>query len=340
MASASSDSGVNHGPSASDEAPSTELPGQQPEAMPPYHKSVLLNETIEHLRPGPGMLFLDATLGGGGHSEALLRRGASVVAIDQDPVAINYAQQRLAIHGDRFTVIRGNFRDFPDLLRKHQVGLLDGILADIGVSSKQLDDPAKGFSFMHDGPLDLRMDPDGPRTAASMINTLGEAEIARILFDYGEEPAARRIARGIVQSRASKPILTTLELAAVVEKASPRKGPKHPATLTFQALRIAVNDELAAFETFMQAAPLWLKPGGRLAVICFHSLEDRIAKRQLLHRSQPELDRPEWPAPRPNPDYCLQLITRKPLDATAEETKLNPRARSARLRVAERLPTP
>lgn len=308
--------------------------------LPFYHEPVLLKQVVSYLNPGPGQWFLDATLGGGGHSEALLKAGASVVALDQDPVAIAHATSRLRAFADRFSALRGNFRDFEEMLGEIGIRQFNGILADIGVSSKQLDDVSKGFSFMHDGPLDLRMNPDGPQTAADLINTLSEEDLVRIFFEYGEEPKARRIARAIVQARAGKSIRTTLELSQIIEKASPRTGKRHPATLVFQALRIAVNDELGALEDFLKAAPAWLKPGGRLAIISFHSLEDRIVKRSFQHYAQEFLDRPEWPAPRPNPAFCLHLLTRKPVEASPEELQANPRARSARLRVAERISRP
>lgn len=311
----------------------------EPENAPAfYHEPVLMQEVLEFLRPAPGMFVMDATLGGGGHSEAILQAGANVVALDQDPVAIAHATARLRGYANRFCALRGNFRHFPELLSEIGVTQFDAIMADIGVSSRQLDDASKGFSFMRDGPLDLRMNPDGPLTAADMVNTLPEAELVRILLEYGEEPQARRIARAIVQSRASNPIQTTLQLAEVIEKVCPRKGPRHPATLAFQALRIAVNDELAALQDFLRHAPKWLKPGGRLAIISFHSLEDRITKRAFHHHAQEFIDRVEWPEPRRNPDFCLRVLTRKPVEAAEDEVKRNPRARSARLRVAERLP--
>lgn len=311
----------------------------EPETVPEfYHEPVLMREVLEFLKVGPGMFAMDATLGGGGHSEAILQTGANLVALDQDPVAIAHATARLRGYAGRFCALRGNFRHFPELLSEIGVTQFDAILADIGVSSRQLDDASKGFSFMHEGPLDLRMNPDGPLTAADLVNTLPETELIRILLEYGEEPQARRMARAIVQSRAGNPIQTTLQLAAVIEKVCPRKGPRHPATLAFQALRIAVNDELAALQDFLRHAPKWLKPGGRLAIISFHSLEDRIVKRAFQHHAQEFMDRPEWPAPRPNPDFCLRVLTRKPVEAAQDEVKRNPRARSARLRVAERLP--
>jgi 16S rRNA (cytosine1402-N4)-methyltransferase len=185
----------------------------------------------------------------------------------------------------------------------------------------------------------MRMDTDTPCSAADIINSSDEDALSRIFFEYGEEPNARRIARAIVKARVARRIETTLQLAEIVATASPKRGKRHPATLVFQALRIAVNDELAALRDFLAAAPRWLKPGGRLAIICFHSLEDRIVKQTLQHLSNPFLDRPEWPEPRKNPDCVLKLITRKPVQATPQEIESNPRARSAVLRVAERLPS-
>lgn len=310
------------------------------DSLPFYHEPIMVKEIMSFFQPGESSFCLDVTLGGGGHSEAMLQSGARVVALDQDPVAIAHATSRLRAFAQRFCALRGNFRHFPELLSEIGISQFDCILADIGVSSKQLDDASKGFSFMHDGPLDLRMNPDGPLTAAEMINTWPEEELSRVFFEYGEEPAARRIARAIVQARGSKAIQTTLELARVIETVNPRKGPRHPATLVFQALRIAVNDELGALQDFLKAAPSWLRPGGKLAIMSFHSLEDRIVKRSFQHYSSEFIDRPEWPQARPNPDYCLRVLTRKPVEASATEVERNPRSRSARLRVAQRLPLP
>ena len=321
--------------------------GDAPEPAPPeavtrnlpfYHAPVLLAEVVDLLQPAPGKLFFDGTLGGGGHSEALLQHGARVVAMDQDLNALKHATERLKPYAAQFCALRGNFRNFPQIVEETGVSGFDGMLVDIGVSSHQLDDAARGFSFMRDGPLDLRMDTESPRTAADIVNTEDEAELIRLFFDYGEEPNARRIARAIVKARTAKPIRTTFQLADIVSAAAPKRGKRHPATLVFQALRIAVNDELGALHDFLAAAPRWLKPGGRLAVISFHSLEDRIVKQTLQHLAAPFIDRPEWPEARKNPDCVLKLITRKPVQATAQEIELNPRARSAVLRVAERLP--
>lgn len=258
--------------------------------------------------------------------------------MDQDPAALCHATERLKSYATSFCALRGNFRHFPQIVEETGVSGFDGMLVDIGVSSHQLDDASRGFSFSKDAPLDMRMDTDSPRTAADLVNTADEAELVRILFEYGEEPNARRIARAILQARTARRITTTLQLADIIAMASPKRGRRHPATLSFQALRIAVNDELAALHDFLAAAPRWLKPGGRLAVISFHSLEDRIVKQTLQHLSAPTLDRPEWPEPRKNPDHQMKLITRKPIQATAQEIDANPRARSAVLRVAERLP--
>ncbi|MBL9133364.1 MAG: 16S rRNA (cytosine(1402)-N(4))-methyltransferase RsmH [Verrucomicrobiaceae bacterium] len=307
--------------------------------LPFYHLPVLLQEVIDLLQPAPGKLIFDGTLGGGGHSEALLQHGARVVAMDQDEKALRHATTRLKGYADRFCALRGNFRHFPQIVEEAGVSGFDGMMVDIGVSSHQLDDAARGFSFAKEAPLDMRMDTDADQTAADLVNTAAEEELMRIFFEYGEEQNARRIARAIVKARSSRLITTTTQLAEIVAAVSPKRGKRHPATLVFQALRIAVNDELAALRDFLAAAPKWLKPGGRLAVITFHSLEDRIVKQTLAHLSTPELDRPEWPAPRPNPDCVLKLITRKPVEASEHEIELNPRARSARLRVAERLPS-
>ncbi len=320
-----------------------ELPEPDPEEqtsrnLPFYHVPVLLTQVIELLQPAAGKLFFDGTLGGGGHSEALLQHGARVVAMDQDPNALKHAAERLKPYAAQFCALRGNFRNFPQIVEETGVSGFDGMLVDIGVSSHQLDDASRGFSFSKEAPLDMRMDTDSPRTAADVVNTADEAELTRIFFEYGEEPNARRIARAIIKSRMARRIETTHQLAEIVTSVAPKRGKRHPATLVFQALRIAVNDELAALHDFLAAAPRWLKPGGRLAVISFHSLEDRIVKQTLQHLSAPFIDRPEWPEPKKNPDCVLKLITRKPVQATPHEIELNPRARSAVLRVAERLP--
>ena len=259
--------------------------------------------------------YLDATVGGGGHSALLLQTSAvlQLVALDQDTTALEAAQARLAEYGDRVTFCHTNFSDFdPDADR------FDGILADIGVSSAQLDTPERGFSFRKEAPLDMRMNPHQQLSAADIVNHWDETELANTIYTYGEERLSRRIARNIVEKR---PFQTTIELAAAIADCVPKKyrhGRIHPATRTFQALRIAVNAELEVLQTFLKKAPDWLVPGGRLVIISFHSLEDRIVKWAFRQ------------------DERLQIITKKPLVATAAEIADNPRARSAKLRVAER----
>ncbi|MCW0220046.1 MAG: 16S rRNA (cytosine(1402)-N(4))-methyltransferase RsmH [Prosthecobacter sp.] len=306
--------------------------------LPFYHLPVLMAEVLEVLQPAPGKLIFDGTLGGGGHTEALLQHGARVVAMDQDDEALRHAGERLKGFSDRFCALKGNFRDFPKVLTEAGVTGLDGMLIDIGVSSRHLDAPERGFSFQKDGPLDMRMDTSGPMTAADIVNTYDQGALEQILWKYGEEPQARKIVKAILEERAKGPITTTLQLANLISSVCPKYSKRHPATLTFQALRIETNQELAALEEFLAAAPKWLKPGGRLAVISFHSLEDRVVKHAFHHQSQVWLDRPEWPAPRSNPDCVYRLIKRKPFEATENELALNPRARSARLRGVERLP--
>jgi len=312
--------------------------GYSPRELPFYHLPVLMQEVIEMLQPAPGKLIFDGTLGGGGHTEALLQHGARVVAMDQDDEALRYAGERLKGYADRFCALRGNFSDFPAVLTEAGVSGLDGMLVDIGVSSRHLDSAERGFSFVKDGPLDMRMDTNQALTAGEIVNTWQQEELERILREYGEEPQARRIARAIVQDRAKKPFKTTLQLAEMIARVCPQFGKKHPATLTFQALRVATNREIEALHEFLMAAPKWLKPGGRLVVISFHSLEHRLVKQTFQQQSAPFQDRPEWPEPRANPDCVYRLLTRKPLEATKHELTLNPRARSARLRAAERLP--
>jgi 16S rRNA (cytosine1402-N4)-methyltransferase len=303
-----------------------------------YHRPVLPAEVLHYLQPAPGKIFLDATLGGGGHSELLLDAGAQVIALDQDAEALEHARERLRGHAARFCALHANFRDFPALLEEAGIGPLDGILADFGVSSRQLDSAARGFSFSQDGPLDMRMNQHAGRPAADLVNQADAAELERILREYGEERNARRIARAIVERRAKQPFTTTGDLAALIASVSPRHGRTHPATQSFQAIRIAVNEELAALSDFLAHIPRWIKPGGRLALISFHSMEDRMVKQALARCSTEWLDRPEWPEPRRNPEHCLRLLTRKPVEASREEVKSNPRARSAKLRAAERLP--
>lgn len=302
-----------------------------------YHLPVFPAEVAEWMAPGPGKFIIDGTLGGGGHSEIFLKAGARVLGVDRDPEALAHARTRLAEFGGRFSTWEGNFSRLPEIPEIQMGERADGLLMDLGVSSRQLDSAARGFSFMREGPLDMRMGPSSPRTAAEIVNQWPEADIVRILFEYGEESKARRIAGAITRQRAEKPFVTTLDLANCIEKSIGRQGRTHPATKTFQAIRMAVNEELESLATALAAAPSILKPGGRLLIITFHSLEDRMVKRFLKHRATEFLDEPGWPEPRPNPDYQFRLLARKAIIPTAEETSLNPRARSAKLRVAQLL---
>ncbi len=300
------------------------------------HVTVLLQETVDLVAPAEGKLIIDATLGGGGHTELMLERGATVWGIDQDPDARRAATLRLARFGTRFKALAGNFRDMETLLAEQGVDKVDGIIADLGISSHQVDTAERGFSFREDGPLDMRMGPELRKSAADIVNSASEEEIARILWIYGEERASRVIARAIGKARATAPLTTTLQLADVVSSVLPRKGRQHPATRTFQGLRIAVNDELGALDDLLDASVRLLRQGGRMAVITFHSLEDRCVKQFFDLRSRKEIDRKEWPEPRPNPDYCFQLLTRRPIVADERELSLNPRSRSAKLRGVEK----
>ncbi len=302
-----------------------------------YHLPVLLEEVTHYLAPKRDNLYLDATLGGGGHSEQLLRVGANVIGLDQDPAALSFARARLGDYRDSFGAIQGNFREFGEILETIGISGLDGVLLDLGISSRQVDDADRGFSFSKPGPLDMRMNPDVEVTAAELVNNCEEEELARVFYEYGEERASRRIARGIVERRQVKSFQCTTDLAQFVESMVPRRGRTHPATRVFQALRIAVNNELRALEEALSEVPKWLRPGGRLVVISFHSLEDRIVKSYLKRCSQAQVDRPEWPAPKKNPEHYFKLVINKGLAPSPEEIKSNPRARSARLRVAERL---
>ncbi len=280
------------------------------------HVPVLADEVLEMLQPAPGRVFVDGTLGGAGHTGLLLAAGATVYGIDQDPYALNRAR---AANPHGLTVLEGNYRDMASLLSGVGVTQVDGILLDIGVSSFQLDDTARGFSYHTEAPLDMRMSQSG-ESAADVVNEYDAEELASIIYEYGEDRLSRRIARAIVAAREQAPIETTVQLADIVKRAYPgfSKG-IHPARRTFQALRIHVNDELGALRDGLAAAETLLAPGGRLAVISFHSLEDRIVKRFLLGSE------------------TLEPLTKRPVIATEEEQATNPRARSAKLRGAQRV---
>ncbi len=302
-----------------------------------YHVPVLAEEVVALLRPAPGMILLDGTAGGGGHTEKFLQHGAEVIALDQDRDAIAHCQQRLAAYRQRLRLVETNFENAAEALDSLGVPTVGGALLDIGVSSHQLDTAERGFAIMKDGPLDMRMNRAGAQTAADIVNTASVAELARIFREYGEEPRAMHIAARIVAMRGQRPLRTTFDLAAAVTSVIPRSGPRHPATRIFQALRIATNDELGVLERGLVAVSSRLARGARLAVITFHSLEDRMVKVFFRTRSNEWIDRPEWPEPRRNPDRLFRLLTPRPMDASPEETEANPRARSAKLRVVERL---
>ena len=302
-----------------------------------YHRPVLAAEVMELLAPRPSSLVVDATCGGGGHTEAILKSGADVLALDQDPEAIQHATDRLASFGGRVTLRQANFRHADKILDDLGITTIGGALLDLGVSSRQLENAERGFSVMRNGPIDMRMDPHNVLTAADIVNNYSEEQLTRLFRDLGEEPAARRIASFIVKVRKSEPFRETLPLARAIEKVVERHGRRHPATQVFQALRMEVNDELGALTGGLRVLTGRLETGGRIAVITFHSLEDRIVKNFFRDRSREWLDRPEWPAPRCNPEYDLKLITPKPLEPAEDEQRANPRSRSAKLRVAEKI---
>src|SRR5207244_1967681 len=252
------------------------------------------------LRPRPGSLIIDATCGGGGHTEAILAMGADVLALDQDPDAIEEAANKLASFGARVTLRQINFRHADKVLYELGIGKIGGALLDLGVSSRQLENAERGFSMMRNGPLDMRMDPRTHLTAADIVNNYSEEELTRLFRDLGEEPAARRIASLIVKMRKSAPFRETLPLALAIERVVGRHGRRHPATQVFQALRMAVNDELGALTDGLRVFTERLETGARVAVISFHSLEDRIVKNFFRDHSREWIDRPEWPQPRRN----------------------------------------
>jgi 16S rRNA (cytosine1402-N4)-methyltransferase len=289
------------------------------------------------MEPSSEKFIIDGTLGGGGHSELFLKAGARVLGVDRDPEALAHAGQRLESFGARFSTYQANFSEIAQHPEISQGDLADGLLLDLGVSSRQLDSAPRGFSFMREGPLDMRMGPNARMTAADLVNTWAESEIARILFSFGEEPRGRRIAAAIVERRATKKFTTTTELAACIEQAVGRNSKIHPATRSFQAIRMAINEELESLSSVLASASKILKPGGRLLIITFHSLEDRMVKRFMRHHSEPLIDDPTWPEARPNPDYLFRLLSKKAIAATSAETSSNPRARSAKLRVAQLL---
>ena len=306
------------------------------------HIPVLLDECIKYLNIKPDGIYVDGTLGMGGHSEAILQRLTTgrLISIDRDITAIERAGERLAPYADRLTIVHGNFRDLDAILDEQGVRLVDGMLFDLGVSSPQLDEADRGFSYMSDAPLDMRMDASDNIDAWFIVNRWPQEKIERILRDYGEERHAARIAARIAERREEKEIETTLELVDVIKSAMPAaalREKQHPAKRSFQAIRIAVNDELNAVHALMESAPDRLKPGGRLCVISFHSLEDRIVKNAIHAREDGCTCPREAPVCTCGFVKTLRSVTRKPITAGGEELELNPRSRSAKLRVAERV---
>ena len=307
-----------------------------------HHVSVLLQEAVDGLNIRPDGIYLDGTLGGAGHSREIVRRLTTgrLICVDRDPMALEAAKDRLAPWYEHVALIHGNFSDLDGILDRLQIPAVDGMLFDLGVSSPQLDEAGRGFSYMADAPLDMRMDPGDRVTAREIVNNWPQDELRRILYAYGEERYAPQIAAAIVRRRAEQPIETTLELVDVIRSGMPAKAlreKQHPAKRSFQAIRIAVNDELSAVDRMMQAAPGRLRPGGRLAVITFHSLEDRIVKAAMAQAAKGCTCPPEFPVCVCGKKPQIRLVTHKPILASEEELEHNPRARSAKLRVAEKL---
>ena len=306
------------------------------------HVPVLLQECLEALNIQPDGIYVDGTLGRAGHSLEIVKRLTTgrLIGIDRDETAIAAAQERLADYRDRVTLVHSNFDRIGDILAELHINGADGMLFDLGVSSPQLDDAERGFSYMHDAPLDMRMDRTAYLTARQVVNGWSYEELRRILFEYGEERYAPAIARRIVQSREQQPIETTLELVDIIKSAMPPQAlreKQHPAKRSFQAIRIAVNGELDALPPMLEAATAHLNRGGRLAVISFHSLEDRIIKKTLQELATGCTCPPEFPVCVCGKKPKLKLVSRKPIVSGEEELEHNPRARSAKLRVAEKL---
>jgi 16S rRNA (cytosine1402-N4)-methyltransferase len=292
------------------------------------HEPVLVEQVVSLIQPRPDGVYVDCTVGLGGHAEALLSAGAGrLIALDRDAAALSAARPRLAAFGDRVDLVQADYRDLPRVLGDRRVAHIDGALADLGVSSLQLDDPARGFSFRQDGPLDMRMNPSTGTSAAELLRTTDESGLADVIFRFGEERHARRIARAIVRARDRQPLTRTAELASVVRRAAGGRGWQRidPATRTFQALRIWVNRELEGLDVFIEVTVDALRAGGRLVMIAFHSLEDRSVKHTFRRLATAE------PIPR------VRLLTRKPVNPDEAEIRRNPRSRSARLRAVEKV---
>ena len=306
------------------------------------HASVLLEESIEALNVRPDGIYLDGTLGGAGHSQEIVKRLTTgrLIGVDRDPAALEAAEGRLSAYRDRVTLVHSNFRELDAILDELQIDRVDGMLFDLGVSSPQLDDGSRGFSYMTDAPLDMRMDPGDRLTAREIVNTWPREALRRILFEYGEERYAPQIAAAIERRREQKSIETTLELVDVIRSAMPPQAlreKQHPAKRSFQAIRIAVNDELSSVSDAMRCAIARLNPGGRLAVITFHSLEDRIVKNAMQAAARGCTCPPEFPVCVCGKKPQIKILTKKPILPDERELEENPRARSAKLRAAEKL---
>ena len=307
-----------------------------------HHVSVLLDECIEGLNIRPDGIYVDGTLGGDGHSSQIAARLTTgrLIGIDRDPVALKAAGERLAPFGDKVTLVHSNFCEIANVLDDLKIDGVDGILLDLGVSSPQLDEISRGFSYMGDAPLDMRMNGGDVLTAETIVNTWSYEELRRILFDYGEERYAPQIASNICRIRETKPIKTTLELVDVIRGAMPASAlreKQHPAKRSFQAIRIAVNDELGAVRQVMDAAIPKLNPGGRLAIITFHSLEDRIVKNGMADAAKGCICPPNFPVCVCGKKPQVKLVNKKPIVSGDEELERNPRARSAKLRICEKI---
>jgi len=303
----------------------------------PQHKPVLYKEIIHALQPKSPGCYIDGTVGAGGHARGVLEACAPagrLLGLDLDPQALVLARETLAPYGKRVELAQASYDSLPEAMQNIGWDLVDGILLDLGVSSMQLDTPERGFSIQYEAPLDMRFDPGFGLTAAQLINSLPEADLAELLFKYGEEPRAKSIAKMIVESR---PVETTTQLAEIAKRAYPGHSRVHPATRTFQALRIAVNDELAALEDVLPKATSALRPGGRLAVISFHSLEDRIVKDFIRQESKDKINPPYEQLYEVERKAVLKEINRKPIIPDEDAVRNNPRARSAKLRVAEKI---
>ena len=306
------------------------------------HKTVLLHETVDMLNVKPGGIYLDGTLGGAGHSLEICKRLTTgrLIGVDRDTVALEAAKKRLEAHLEKVTLVHSNFSELGAILDSLDIACVDGMLFDLGVSSPQLDDGERGFSYMADAPLDMRMNRDDSLTAYEIVNTWPREELRRILFEYGEERYAPLIAAAIERRRAERPIETTLELASVIRGAMPPQAlreKQHPAKRSFQAIRIAVNDELNSVSRMMQTAVGRLAPGGRLAVITFHSLEDRIVKNSMTEAAKGCVCPPSFPVCVCGRKPSVKVLTHKPIVSGEQELNENPRARSAKLRVCEKL---